>query len=184
MNFIIRLLEKLRNKDYREGYTEAQFSVRLPFQIRALREKHGWTQAELAKRMGTSRSQISQIEQVGIGPRSLKMLYKLCAAFDISLLIQFVSFRDLVKHIEKFDIETFNAKSFSEDQQAEEYMESLVTNTKFGQKRGENLITQRLDFSTTECPVEIYHCRFAQTDKPDMREFRHIGVIDLGTLAQ
>ena len=69
---------------------------------------HGWTQAELAKRMGTSRSQISQIEQVGIGPRSLKMLYKLCAAFDISLLIQ-VSFRDLVKHIEKFDIETFNA---------------------------------------------------------------------------
>ena len=52
MSSISKLWRKLRNKAYRDGYTEAQLSIEVPFQIRALRKARGWTQAQLAERCG------------------------------------------------------------------------------------------------------------------------------------
>lgn len=97
MSSISKLWRKLRNKAYRDGYTEAQLSIEIPFQIRALRKARGWTQVQLAERCGIPQARISHIEQPGRDPLSLRTLYRLASAFDVGLLVQFVSFSELVR---------------------------------------------------------------------------------------
>ena len=120
-NFIFNLWRKLKNKNYREGYVDAQFSVEIPFQINRLRTTRGWTQAELARRSGLSSGYISKIEQAGNGPRTISTLQKLCNAFDIALFVRFVPFSNLVKENQEFNIGTFDATPFSEDSLSVEY---------------------------------------------------------------
>ena len=115
MSLISKLWRKLRNKSYREGYTEAQLSMEVPFQIRALRKARGWTQAQLAKRSGIPQARISHIEQPGRDPLSLRTLYRLAIAFDVGLLVQFVSFSELVRREAAFHPETFRVTSFEDD---------------------------------------------------------------------
>ena len=115
MSLISKIWRKLRNKEYRDGYTEAQLSIEVPFQIRAIRKARGWTQAQLAERSGIPQARISHIEQPGRDPLSLRTLYRLAAAFDVGLLVQFVSFSELVRREAAFDPETFRVPSFAED---------------------------------------------------------------------
>ena len=115
MSSISKLWRKLRNKAYRDGYTEAQVSIEVPFQIRALRKARGWTQAQLAKRCGIPQARISHLEQPGRDPLSLRTLYRLASAFDVGLLVQFVSFSEMVRREAAFNPETFRAISFQDD---------------------------------------------------------------------
>lgn len=115
LNSSSELWEELENKEYREGYVEGQFDIEIPFQIRALRRARGWTQEDLAKYSGILESQIAELEDPNCGPPSVQILHKLCAAFDVGLLVQFVSFSELVRRESEFDPETFNVASFSDD---------------------------------------------------------------------
>lgn len=115
MSSTTKLWRKLRDKEYRDGYTEAQLAIEVPFEIRALRKARGWTQAQLAERCGIPQSRISHIEQPGRDPLSLRTLYRLAAAFDVGLSVQFVSFSELVRREAVFDPETFKASSFEQD---------------------------------------------------------------------
>ena len=124
MSSISKLWRKLRNKAYRDGYTEAQLSIEVPFQIRALRKARGWTQAQLAERCGIPQAQISHIEQPGRNPLSLRTLYRLSSAFDVGLLVQFVPFSELVQREAVFHPETFRVSSFEDDR-----LESDATDT-------------------------------------------------------
>lgn len=110
-----KLWRKLRTKGYRDGYTEAQLSIEVPFQIRALRKARGWTQKQLAERCGIPQARISHIEQPGRNPLSLRTLYRLSSAFDVGLLVQFVPFSELVRREASFDPETFCVPSFKDD---------------------------------------------------------------------
>ena len=115
MRSISKLWQKLRNKAYRDGYMEAQLSIEVPFQIRALRKARGWTQAQLSERCGIPQARISYVEQPGRDPLSLRTLYRLASAFDVGLLVQFVSFSELVRREAEFNPETFCAISFKDD---------------------------------------------------------------------
>lgn len=108
--------QKLQTKEYRDGYAEAQLSIEIPFQIRALRKARGWTQAQLAERCGIPQARISHIEQPGRDPLALRTLYRLSSAFDVGLLVQFVSFSELVHRQALFNPETFYVASFEDDQ--------------------------------------------------------------------
>ena len=126
MSSISKLWRKLRNKAYRDGYTEAQLSIEVPFQIRALRKARGWTQAQLAERCGIPQARISHIEQPGRDPLSLRTLYRLSSAFDVGLLVQFVPFSELVRREAAFDPKTFQVSSF-EDDRLERTVQSTAT---------------------------------------------------------
>lgn len=115
MSSISKAWQELSDKEYRDGYTEAQLSIEVPFQIRALRKARGWTQAQLAERCGISQAQISHIEQPGRDPLSLRTLYRLSSVFDVGLLVQFVPFSELVHREAAFDPKTFYVPSFKED---------------------------------------------------------------------
>ncbi|RPI22099.1 MAG: XRE family transcriptional regulator, partial [Acidobacteria bacterium] len=62
MKRIARLWNRLRDKTYRDAFVWSEIRAGLPFQIRALREKKGWTQAQLADRVGMTQSRISKVE--------------------------------------------------------------------------------------------------------------------------
>jgi transcriptional regulator with XRE-family HTH domain len=58
--------------------------VRLGRRIRLLREKHGWTQQQLADMTGIGRVHVSELEN-GKREAGLRMLEKLASSFDISV---------------------------------------------------------------------------------------------------
>jgi transcriptional regulator with XRE-family HTH domain len=58
--------------------------VRLGRRIRFLREKHGWTQQQLADMTGIGRVHVSELEN-GKREAGLKMLEKLSSSFGISV---------------------------------------------------------------------------------------------------
>ena len=115
-NLKSKRLEKLQTKEYRDAYVEAQLSIEIPFQIRALRKQREWTQAQLAELCDIPQARISHIEQPGRDPLSLRTLYRLASAFDVGLLIQFVPFRELMHREALFNPETFSVSSFEDDQ--------------------------------------------------------------------
>lgn len=72
----------------RHGYDKADRAIRVAFELRALREKRGLTQRELADRVGTTQSAIARLEAGHISP-SLPTLDKVATALgaEVSLTI-------------------------------------------------------------------------------------------------
>jgi len=52
-----------------------------------LREKHGWTQAELARKVGTTKSGIARLENPNYRNYSLKILEKVAIALNARLIV-------------------------------------------------------------------------------------------------
>lgn len=61
--------------------------IRLADQIAALREKHGWTQADLARKVGTTQSGIARLENPGYRNYSLATLEKVAKALGARLVV-------------------------------------------------------------------------------------------------
>jgi len=83
---------KLADKTYRDGYMHTAVRGGIAYQIRALRERSGMTQAEFAERIGTTQSVISRLESTEYGKVSVQTLLNIASAFDIALLLRFVSY--------------------------------------------------------------------------------------------
>lgn len=60
---------------------------RLAEQIAALREKQGWTQAELARKIGTTQSGIARLENPNYRNYSFSTLEKVAAALKARLVV-------------------------------------------------------------------------------------------------
>lgn len=75
----------------RHAYVKAEVATALSHQIRAIRLQRGWTQGELAKRLGTTQAAISRIEDPSYGRITIGTLLDLARAFDSGLQIKFVS---------------------------------------------------------------------------------------------
>jgi len=60
---------------------------RLADQIAELREKHGWTQAELARKVGTTQSGIARLENPNYRNYSFKTLEKVAKALKARLIV-------------------------------------------------------------------------------------------------
>ncbi|MEG3636680.1 helix-turn-helix domain-containing protein [Micromonospora palythoicola] len=74
------------------GAAEAYDVTRLAFElgraIRELRERRGWSQAQLAKESGMTQSAVARFEAGGTVP-TLPVLGRLAAALDVSLSVSF-----------------------------------------------------------------------------------------------
>lgn len=93
---IRRLLAGLRDRAYRALFVETQIETLIPFQIRAMRERRGWTQRELAEHANMAQARISVLENPSYeGAVNVKTLVKLAAAFDVALVVRFARFGEL-----------------------------------------------------------------------------------------
>jgi predicted transcriptional regulator len=79
----------------KRGYEKAGRAIRLAFEIRALREKKGLSQRELAERVGTTQSAIARLEAGNVSP-SLPTLDKIAAALGAEVSLSIVDLDDLV----------------------------------------------------------------------------------------
>lgn len=107
-----RLL-KLSDKEYRDEYMQAAVRSSIPYQIKTLREEAGISQKELAKRINTTQSVISRLENTEYGRVHLQTLLDVACAMDVGLLVRFVSYPDFLDRGTKFTPEALRAEPFA-----------------------------------------------------------------------
>ncbi len=113
-----KLIAKLQNKEYRDAFVGSQINIELPFQIRALREKRGWSQEQLAREAGMLQPRISAMETPGKGKLKLETLRRIAAAFDVGLIVRLAPFSEMIEWVIKFSPDSFTVLSCEEDMQA------------------------------------------------------------------
>jgi transcriptional regulator with XRE-family HTH domain len=95
---LLKLLSGLRDKAYRALFVETQIETLIPFQIRTMRNRKGWTQKQLADRAGMAQGRISLLESVNYeGAVNVKTLVKLAEAFDVGLVVRFAPFSEVAE---------------------------------------------------------------------------------------
>ncbi len=110
-----RLLRRFRDREYRHSYVESFLDSLISAQIRALREREGFSQEALAREIGTTQSGVSRLESPDYTSWKIETLNRLARAFDLCLSVKFVSFGDMVENITKFGEDKLLRPSFEED---------------------------------------------------------------------
>lgn len=113
MTKLRKMFQKLRNREYRLAFMPARVAAAIGSQIESMRKKNNWTQDELAQRAGMKRSRISLLESANYEGFSFTTLKRIASAFDVAVIIQFVSFRDFLRWSEGFTRGTLLPESFS-----------------------------------------------------------------------
>ena len=110
-----RLRSDLSDPEYRHAYAQDFLDSSLAHQIRALRNHRGWTQAELAAKVGTQQPFISAIENEDYGVLSISKLKELSEAFDVYLSVRFESFSRLLSDVARSSTKDLEVPEFSAD---------------------------------------------------------------------
>lgn len=134
------LKESFKDKEYRHGYVDDFLNACIATQIKVLREKQGWSQAELGEHAGMMQPRISVMENINYASWSIKVLRKLAEAFDLALCVSFESFGRRIEDIERFGREALERDSFDEDpyfkEDSEESTDEELIETNLPQEQG------------------------------------------------
>jgi DNA-binding XRE family transcriptional regulator len=87
VTFDLNLAHEMKSPRFAAAFQKELSRNRLADQIAALREKHGWTQAELARKVGTTQSGIARLENPNYRNYSLKILEKVAIALNARLIV-------------------------------------------------------------------------------------------------
>ena len=91
------IIDRLRRgRTAREQFTASHISKTVAFQLRATRDKLGWSQERLAKEAGMNQNAISRLESPVYGKPTLTTLKRLAKAMDVGLIVRFVPFSEMV----------------------------------------------------------------------------------------
>ena len=84
------LKRDLKDPEFKQYFEEEGEKLELALKVRALRERAGWTQTQLAKRMRTSQQAISRLERGIVSNCRVQTLMKLASATGAFLKLEFV----------------------------------------------------------------------------------------------
>lgn len=90
VSFDSYLKQQLKDPEVRAAYEREGVFVELAVQIAQLRERHGWTQRELARRLHTTQQTISRLESTDNTSLSVNTLEKLAKALGKRLQVRLV----------------------------------------------------------------------------------------------
>jgi len=116
-----QLIALLRDKEFREHFTADQAYELLALQVRQLREKRQWTQAELGVKAGMQQVQVSRAENPDYTGSKISTLSRLARAFDVALIVRFAPFSELADWLSKLSPGSFGPASFDEELSGLEY---------------------------------------------------------------
>jgi transcriptional regulator with XRE-family HTH domain len=102
---------KLAKPAYRHAMVDAEIRHGLADQIRAMRERAGWSQTDLARKIGTSQPNVARMEATRDKYMSFPSLLSVAKAFDVGLLVRFVPFSEIVRR--SFDASDFEQAPLS-----------------------------------------------------------------------
>lgn len=106
------LWQKLSNQEYRASFATLQLKRGVPFQIRAMMKKRGWTQEQLAESSGLTQGAISRAQNPDYGNLTINTISRIAAGFDVAFVGQFVPFSRLVRWFEEMSEEYGNVETF------------------------------------------------------------------------
>ncbi len=114
-----KLFEKLKRKTYRDAYVAESARTGIAYQIRAMREQRAMQQGQLASQLGKPQSVVSRLENPDYGKYTLSSLLEVAAAFDVALVVRFVSYPDFLRFTsnvkpEALEVESFDPSAFCE----------------------------------------------------------------------
>lgn len=110
-----KIKAELEIKEYRDAFVSEHINTGIPFQIKALRKQRGWTQEELAERVGMKQERISALENPNYSKFTIATLKKIASAFDVALIVRFAPLSELVQWELNLSQEKLEALSFNED---------------------------------------------------------------------
>jgi DNA-binding XRE family transcriptional regulator len=87
VSFVLKLAKDMKSPRFAAAFQKELSRNKLGEQIAALREKHGWTQAELARKVGTTQSGIARLENPDYRNYSLKTLEKVATVLNARLIV-------------------------------------------------------------------------------------------------
>lgn len=106
---------RLKNKNARVAYVEAELANGIAHQIRILREQRGWTQTQLARKLKTTQAAVSRLENASYGRHSLKTLLQVGAAFDVGMFLRYMPFSQFMGATWDTRPEKFEADSYDDE---------------------------------------------------------------------
>lgn len=109
------LLSNLKNKEYRIAFVSSHINNGIPFQIRTMRNNRNLTQEELAKLAVMKQAAICRLENPNYGNFTLKTLKEVASAFDVALIVKFVSFGELVEWDLNLGSESLDVVDYKDD---------------------------------------------------------------------
>jgi len=117
-NFKDFLKEQFKeDKDLEKDFYKGLEKSRIAIEITAFREKEGLTQAELARRVGTSQSAIARMENADYQNYSIRTLRKIAGVLDLELLVSLrnkkLSAEPVLKPQNVYSIQDYRPKSRS-----------------------------------------------------------------------
>lgn len=121
-----KLLRKFQDKEYAQAYVESHTITKIGAQLMFLRKRQRLTQSVLAQRAAISQEKISIYENADFSSITLKTLFKLASALDVSLNVSFTEFSKTIKEIENFSEDTLTVASRDEDLEATIQQENAV----------------------------------------------------------
>jgi len=109
------LREEFHDEEYRHAYAEDLLNTKIATQIRVLREQRGWTQADLAGKIGTKQAGVSRLENVNYSGWKIETLKRIARAFDVTFNAGFETFSKLLNEAEEFSRKSLEKSSFHDD---------------------------------------------------------------------
>ena len=110
------LINRLKSKEFRDAFVKAHITQGLAYQIRDLRIQRGWTQKELAEKLGLKgQSAVARMEDPSYGKLSLATLIKLSGIFDVALSVRFQSYGKFLMEREDLSQKALQAESFENE---------------------------------------------------------------------
>jgi transcriptional regulator with XRE-family HTH domain len=142
-----RLIDALKDEDYRYAYDEEFANSRMATQIKVIREqREEMTQARLAEKAGMRQSRISALENVDYSAWSISTLRRLARALGVRLTFKFESWGELLSEVEEFSREALQRPDFEHDRAFQENEMTIAANPELGafkeQRSANNLIQE------------------------------------------
>lgn len=106
-------INRLQRKGFRDAFVRSHLAHGLAHQIRALRTQRGWTQGELAAKLGLKQqSAVARLEDPSYGRLTIATLLKLSSVFDVALSVRFLSYGKFLTEREDLSPAALGAESF------------------------------------------------------------------------
>lgn len=105
----------LRDAGARNAYVESELINGLAHQIRIVRQQRGWSQKQLAEKLGTTQTTISRLEDPSYGKYSIRTLLALSHVFEVALFVRYQPFSKFMPATWDTRRENFEAAGYSEE---------------------------------------------------------------------
>jgi transcriptional regulator with XRE-family HTH domain len=152
------LLQRLASSpEARCSFVESNLSKLLAYQIRAMREREGWTQIELGDEVEMNQNSISRLENPFYGKHTITTLKRLARAFDVALVVRFTPFSELVDWISGTPrtIDGLNQNALNVPKYSEERSEQVTSSLQYPKDIAELLGPNRIGPRTTPTPTNF-----------------------------